>query len=105
MGQLLVTHEMIIAAAGELDLAADRLAAILTAASPETHVIPSGSDAVSTTIAGQMNIAASTHHTSSWPGVEYMHRAADTLRKHAAEFAAGDAIHAAEVAAAGILNI
>jgi hypothetical protein len=102
---LQVTYEVVLGAAAELEAAAERLAGVLGASTPETHVVPSGSDAVSVTVAGRLNEAAITHTPVSMRGVEYMRAAARTLKQHAATFAAGDAEHAAEIAAAAAIHI
>ncbi|NUS44682.1 MAG: PE domain-containing protein [Mycobacteriaceae bacterium] len=86
---------MIIAAAGELDAAAGRMELALKGTAPFTHVLPSGADAVSTTIAGHFNTGAFTHEPASAAAIVGLRAAADTLRKHAAEYAAGDVAHAA----------
>jgi hypothetical protein len=95
-----VTPEMIVAAAAELRRAAATLGGVLAASEPMTTLsAPSGADEVSTTLFGHFTAASSTHHAMSPNAVYQLNHAADTLINHAAQYAEGDAAHAALLAA------
>ncbi|MFE3100244.1 PE domain-containing protein [Nocardia tengchongensis] len=97
VGHVLVQPEVILAAAMELDLLAERLAAAATA--PATHVLPSGTEEVSFLAAAHFNTAALTHDRSVAQGILELHHAAATLRSQLAQYLAQDAMWAAGIAA------
>ncbi|MGW5456867.1 PE family protein [Nocardia sp. NPDC003979] len=80
VGHVLVAPEIIFAAAAELDLLAERLAAAAALAGPTTHVLPSGAEEVSLLAAGHFNRAAATHDSAIAQGILELHHAAATLR-------------------------
>ncbi|RJO77074.1 PE family protein [Nocardia panacis] len=99
VGNVLVSPEVILAAAAELDLVADRLAGIAALSGPATHVVPSGIDEVSLLAAGHFNNVAGTHDGSVAQAVLELHHAAATLRVQLAEYLAQDTVRAATIAA------
>ncbi|MBF6135976.1 PE family protein [Nocardia otitidiscaviarum] len=98
VGHVLVQPEVVLAAAAELDLLAERLAAVATAAGPTTHVLPSGTEEVSLLAAGHFNHAALSHDRAIAQGVLELHHAAATLRAQLAQYLAQDAIRAVGIA-------
>ena len=103
MAGMLIQPEVILAAATELDLLAERLTAASTLSGPATHVLPSGCEEVSLLAAGHFNHAAATHDGAVAQGALELHHAANTLRMQCASFLAGDAVEAAAVSAVNIL--
>ncbi|MBL1073318.1 PE family protein [Nocardia sp. 2] len=99
VGHISVQPELILAAALELDLLAERLAAVATAAGPTTHVLPSGTEEVSILAATHFNQAAATHDSAVAQGILELHHAAATLRSQLASYLAQDTIRAAGIAA------
>ncbi|MFD7843449.1 PE domain-containing protein [Nocardia sp. NPDC059764] len=99
VGHVLVQPEVILAAALELDLLAERLAVAASAAAPATHVLPSGTEEVSFLAAAHFNTAALTHDRSVAQGILELHHAAATLRSQLAQYLALDAERAAGIAA------
>jgi hypothetical protein len=99
VGNVLVQPEVILAAAAELDLLAERLAGTATLSGPVTHVLPSGAEEVSLMAANHFNQAAVTHDNSIAQGILELHHAAAMLRQQVAQYAAQDAAHAAGIAA------
>ncbi|GAD84961.1 PE family protein [Nocardia asteroides] len=102
VGHVLITPEIVLAAAAELDLLAERLAVAAGLAGPTTHVLPSGAEEVSLLAAGHFNKAASTHDSSVAQGILELHHAAATLRTQLAtniveDVAQGAAITAIQV--------
>ncbi|ONM49139.1 PE family protein [Nocardia donostiensis] len=95
IGHVDVTPELILAAAVELDLLADRLAGAAAISAPATHVIPSGADEASLLGAHHMNRGAATHDRAVAQGVLELHHAAATLRTQLAHYLAQDAASAA----------
>jgi len=80
VGHVSIAPELILAAAAELDLLADRLAIAAAASGPGTHVLPSGTEEVSLLAANHFNRAAGTHDTSIAQGILELHHAATVLR-------------------------
>ncbi|MFE5288025.1 PE family protein [Nocardia sp. NPDC056611] len=99
VGHVVVQPEVILAAALELDLLAERLAAAASATAPATHVLPSGAEEVSFLAAAHFNTAALTHDRSVAQGILELHHAAATLRGQLAQYLAHDAMRAAALAA------
>jgi hypothetical protein len=94
-----IDAEVITAAAAELDLLAERLAAAQSIGSPGTHVVPSGAEEVSLLAANHFNEGAATHDASIAQGIVELHNAANILRGQVAEYMAQDAARAAGIAA------
>ncbi|WP_280272306.1 PE domain-containing protein [Nocardia wallacei] len=101
VGHVLISPELMLAAAAELDLLAERLVAASTLSGPATHVLPSGCEEVSLLAAGHFNHAAATHDGAVAQGALELHHAAHTLRMQCATFLADDTVQAASVAAVG----
>ncbi|MBF6214215.1 PE family protein [Nocardia puris] len=80
VGHVSITPELVLAAAAELDLLADRLAAAAAVTGPATHVLPSGADEVSLLAAQHFNRAAGTHDHAVAQGILELHHAANVLR-------------------------
>ncbi|WP_067696531.1 PE domain-containing protein [Nocardia jejuensis] len=99
VGHVLVQPEVILAAALELDLLAERLAAASAISAPATHVIPSGTEEVSLLAAEHFNQAAISHDRAIAQGVLELHHAAATLRGQLAQYLIQDAVRAAGIAA------
>lgn len=98
VGHVLVSPEIILAAAAELDLLADRLTAAATVTAPATHVLPSGTEEVSLLAANHFNRAAATHDQALAQGILELHHAAAVLRTQLATSLGQDAVQA------GVLN-
>jgi hypothetical protein len=98
VGNVFVSPEAILAAAGELDLLAERLTGVSAVSGPVTHVVPSGTDEVSVLAANHFNQAAVTHDSAVSQGILELHHAAATLRQQLAEYLAEDATNAAGIA-------
>ena len=98
MPHVLVDPAVILAAATELDLLAERLAAVGAGAIPVTHVAPSGGEEVSLLAAGFFNRAAGTFEFAHAKGILQLHHAAARLRLQLAEYIAQDALRA------GVMN-
>ncbi|MQY22362.1 PE family protein [Nocardia macrotermitis] len=94
-----VDAEIVLAAAGELDLLADRLAAAQGLSGPGTHVIPSGAEEVSLLASNHFNEGAATHDASIAQGIVELRNAAQTLRIQVTEYVAQDAVRAAGITA------
>lgn len=103
VGQVNVQPETVLAAAAELDLLADRLAATATGSGPATHVVPSGAEEVSVLAANHFNHAAVTHDNAVARGILELHHASATLRQQLAAFQAQDAARAAAIGAIEVL--
>jgi hypothetical protein len=101
MSGIHVTPDMIHATAGQLDMLADSLEAMLDATALPQQVLPSGSDEISITTAGIFNHAAFSHERAARQGVCELHNAAQFLRTHAQRYSEIDDQHAAEI---GIIN-
>ncbi|MEU4314785.1 PE family protein [Nocardia sp. NPDC024068] len=99
IGNVDVTPELILAAAVELDLLADRLSGVAAATVPATYVAPSGADEASLHGAMHMNKGAATHQTSLAQAVLELHHTAAILRTQLAQYLAQDA------ASAGVLTL
>ncbi|MFC4376599.1 PE family protein [Nocardia halotolerans] len=97
VGHVLVTPEIVLAAAAELDLLAERLAAAATLAGPTTHVLPSGAEEVSLLAASHFNRAAGTHDGAIAQGILELHHAAATLRSQLATHVGEDLVRAATI--------
>ncbi len=94
VGLLGVQPEVVLAAAAELDLVAERLAAAAALSGPATHVIPAGAEEVSTMAAAHLNEGALSHdHTTAQAVLELNHAAA-ILRQQLASFVAEDVLNA-----------
>lgn len=98
VGHVSITPELILAAAAELDLLAERLATAATFAGPGTHVLPSGAEEVSLLAANHFNRAAGTHDTSVAQAILELHHAAAVLRVQLGTHVAED------VAKAGVMQ-
>lgn len=103
VGQVNVQPDTVLAAAAELELLADRLAATAAASGPATHVVPSGAEEVSLMAANHFNHAAVTHDNATARGIVELHHAATTLRQQLAAFQAQDAARAATIGAIEVL--
>ncbi|MCX0270237.1 PE family protein [Nocardia zapadnayensis] len=101
IGNVDVTPELILAAAVELDLLADRLAGVAAATVPATYVVPSGADEASVHGAMHMNKAAATHQTSLAQAVLELHHTAAILRTQLAQYLVQDAASAGVLALTG----
>lgn len=99
VGHILVAPEVVLAAAAELDLLAERLAAVSAIAGPATHVLPSGAEEVSLLAASHFNKAAGTHDSSVAQGILELHHAAATLRSQLATHIGEDVVRAATISA------
>lgn len=97
VGHVLVQPEVVLAAALELDLLAERLTAASTFSGPTTHVLPSGTEEVSLLAAAHFNQAALTHDRAVAQGILELHHAAATLRMQLAQYLAQDALRAAGI--------
>lgn len=97
VGHVLISPEAILAAAAELDLVAERLAAASMITAPATHVIPSGAEEVSLVSAGHFNQGAMSHDHAIAQGILELHHAAQTLRLQLAQHIAGDVVRAVGV--------
>ncbi|MEU4597901.1 PE family protein [Nocardia sp. NPDC023988] len=97
VGHVLVTPEIILAAAAELDLLAERLAAAAALAGPTTHVLPSGAEEVSLLAASHFNRAAGTHDGAIAQGILELHHAAATLRSQLVTHVGEDIARAATI--------
>ncbi|MEV0682363.1 PE family protein [Nocardia sp. NPDC050378] len=102
VGHVLIAPEIVLAAAAELDLLAERLAAAAALAGPTTHVLPSGAEEVSLLAASHFNRAAGTHDGAIAQGILELHHAAATLRSQLVtnigeDIAQGAAISAVQV--------
>ncbi|MBF6328625.1 PE family protein [Nocardia transvalensis] len=95
VGFVNVTPEVVLAAAAELDLLAERLAAVSALSGPATHVIPSGAEEVSFLAANHFNQAALSHDRAVAQGILELHHAAAVLRQNLAQHIAEDAVNAA----------
>ncbi|MEV6428431.1 PE family protein [Nocardia sp. NPDC051463] len=89
-----ITPEAVLAAALELDLVADRLAAAHVASAAATHVLPSGVDEVSLLAANHFNRGAMTHDQSVAQAILELHHAAATLRVQLATHVGEDILRA-----------
>ncbi|MGX1804733.1 PE family protein [Nocardia sp. NPDC055321] len=99
VGHVLVQPEVVLAAALELDLLAERLAALSATTAPATHVLPSGTEEVSFLAAAHFNQAALSHDRATAQAVLELHHAAATLRSQLAQYLIQDAVRAAGIAA------
>ncbi|MGV9413480.1 PE family protein [Nocardia sp. NPDC003693] len=99
VGHVLVQPEVVLAAALELDLLAERLAALSATTAPATHVLPSGAEEVSFLAAAHFNQAALSHDRATAQAVLELHHAAATLRSQLAQYLIQDAVRAAGIAA------
>lgn len=98
VGHVSISPELILTAAAELDLLAERLAAAATLSGPATHVLPSGAEEVSLLAAQHFNKAAATHDHSIAQGILELHHAANVLRMQLATHVAEDVVKA------GVMN-
>ncbi|MFE7798481.1 PE family protein [Nocardia sp. NPDC057440] len=89
-----ITPEAVLAAALELDLVADRLAAAHVVSAAATHVLPSGVDEVSLLAANHFNRGAVTHDQAVAQAVLELHHAAATLRMQLATHVGEDILRA-----------
>ncbi|MFF0489221.1 PE domain-containing protein [Nocardia sp. NPDC003482] len=99
VGLVKLEPAVVLAAAAELDLLAERLAAVAGLSGPATHVVPSGAEEVSFLAAGHFNDAALSHDRAVAQGILELHHAAMTLRQQLAQFIADDLGNASGVAA------
>lgn len=101
IGNVDVTPEIILVAATELDLVAERLVGAAGLSAPATHILPSGADEASLLAAEHMNRAAGTHdHAVAQCALE-LHHCAATLRTQLAQYLAEDAVSAGITALTG----
>ncbi|MFI5778532.1 PE family protein [Nocardia sp. NPDC051570] len=98
VGLVNVSPEIVLAAAAELDLLAERLAVASGLSGPATHVLPSGAEEVSLLAANHFNQAALSHDRAVAQGILELNHAAMTLRQQLAQFIADDIGNAAGVA-------
>ncbi|GAA5095797.1 MULTISPECIES: PE domain-containing protein [Nocardia] len=101
VGHVLVQPEVVLAAAAELDLLAERLAAAAAVTAPATHVVPSGIDEVSLHAANHLNRAAMTHDQAVAQGILELHHAAATLRSQLITHVGEDVVRATGINAVG----
>ncbi|WP_454194472.1 PE domain-containing protein [Nocardia sp. Marseille-Q1738] len=99
VGHVLIAPEAILAAAAELDLVAERLAAAAAITAPATHVLPSGAEEVSFVSASHFNQGAMSHDRAVAQAILECHHAAATLRMQLAQHVAGDVVRAAGISA------
>lgn len=99
VGLVSVTPEAVLAAAAELDLLAERLAAAATLTAPATHVLPSGMDEVSLLASNHFNRAAATHDGAVAQGILELHHAAAILRMQLATHIGEDVVRGAVISA------
>jgi hypothetical protein len=99
VGLVNVQPEVILAAAAELDLLAERLTAASALSGPATHVVPAGAEEVSTMAAQHLNEGAFSHDRGVAQGILELHHAAATLRQQLAQYLAEDSVQAAGIAA------
>jgi PE family len=97
MTHVLVVPEIVLAAAAELDLLADRLAGVAATTGPATHVIPSGTEEVSILAATHFNQVATLQHQALGKGILELRNAANTLRTHVAQYLGQDLANAATI--------
>ncbi|WP_227997891.1 PE family protein [Nocardia australiensis] len=106
VGLVNITPEVVLAAAAELDLLAERLAGAAALTAPATHVLPSGADEVSLMAAQHFNKAAITHDQAVAQGILELHHAAATLRMQLATHVGEDLLKSSVMnVVAGNLNI
>ncbi|WP_028475998.1 PE domain-containing protein [Nocardia sp. CNY236] len=98
-GHVLIAPDTILAAATELDLVAERLAAVAAATAPATHVVPAGAEEVSRLSARHLNTGATSHDRAIAQAILECHHAAATLRAQVTQHVAGDMARAADVIA------
>lgn len=96
-----ITPELVLFAATELDLLAERLQTVGAATIPATFVAPSGAEEVSLLGAGHMNHGAGEHQASLAQAVLELHHSAAVLRTQLAEYLAEDATSAGVMALTG----
>ncbi|MBF6356843.1 PE domain-containing protein [Nocardia higoensis] len=94
VGHVSISPELVLAAAAELDLLAERLAGAAAFAGPATHVLPSGAEEVSLLAANHFNRAAATHDHSIAQAVLELHHAAAVLRLQLGTHVAEDVVKA-----------
>ncbi|MFD3705495.1 PE family protein [Nocardia sp. NPDC058658] len=99
VGHVLIAPEIVLAASAELDLLAERLAAVAALAGPTTHVLPSGAEEVSLLAASHFNTAAGKHDGSVAQAILELHHAAATLRSQLATNIGEDVVRAASISA------
>ncbi|MEV0296631.1 PE domain-containing protein [Nocardia sp. NPDC050710] len=105
VGLVNIAPEAVLAAAAELDLLAERLAAAAAVTAPATHVLPSGADEVSLHAASHFNKAAGTHDQAVAQGILELHHAAAVLRIQLATHLGEDAVkHGIMNAVAGTIG-
>ncbi|MFF2086443.1 PE family protein [Nocardia sp. NPDC058176] len=97
VGHISVTPEIVLAAAVELDLLADRLAAVAALAGPTTHVLPSGAEEVSLLAANHFNKAAGTHDAAIAQAILELHHAAATIRSQLSTHIGQDGVRGAVI--------
>jgi hypothetical protein len=97
MGHVLVVPEIVLAAAAELDLLADRMTAAAGINAPVTHVAPSGTEEVSVLAASHFNQHAVAQEQAVAQGVLELRHAAMTLRTQVAQYLGQDVANAASV--------
>ncbi|WP_216917233.1 PE domain-containing protein [Nocardia noduli] len=92
VGLVNISPEVVLAAAAELDLLAERLGVAAALTAPATHVIPSGAEEVSWLAANHLNRGAGTHDTAIAAAQLELHHAAATLRMQLATHVADDTL-------------
>ncbi|WP_027501939.1 PE family protein [Rhodococcus sp. UNC363MFTsu5.1] len=98
-GHVFVAPEALISAATQLDALAARLEATVRVNAPALHLAPAGSEEVSAMVASSFNSVADSFLPSAATGIAELRVAADTLRKHAAEYENQDHSLSASLAA------
>ncbi|GAA5047070.1 PE family protein [Nocardia callitridis] len=99
VGHVSIQPEVVLAAAAELDLVAERLAAASALSGAATHVIPSGAEEVSLLAAEHFNRAALTHDNAVAQGILELHHAAATLRQQLATHIGEDVVRSIGISA------
>jgi len=97
MTHVVVNPEIVLAAATELDLLADRLAGVAAVSGPATHVVPSGAEEVSVLAATHFNQVAVLQDQALAKGILELRNAAMTLRTQAAQYLGQDLANAASI--------
>jgi len=101
IGNVDVSPEVILVAATELDLVAERLVGASGLSAPATHILPSGADEASLLAAEHMNRGAATHDRAVAQCALELHHCAAILRTQLAQYLAEDAASAGITALTG----
>lgn len=89
-GKVRLEPELVLAAAAELELLAQRLQAEVALLAPTTRVLPSGADEVSNLASGYFNRQAGTFEPAALRGIAELHNAASVLRNQVAQYVGHD---------------